>query len=519
MLKNLLVDYVNDSNNAELSYQIGIVYQEMKQYASASTFFIRASELTDNLDIRYNSVLNLALCLKNQNNRRFSYKNMILRSITIDYKRPEAYYLLAEWYETDSNEGRHFESYANINLALNTFDKKKKYILDLTIDELLFKKAEYAHFCNFYDESKDILNKLLTKTNGELKKKVLLKLMSMKDKGESHKRNDHDLVDVHKTGLVSYALKHGGSIHSLPLINFFPDTKTITNPSVSIVKNKIMVSARYINYLLCYSNRCPNEYGPVSYLLPEDTNSIKSENVIYEFYDNMDIKSIKPVNMSLNKEPNWHYIGLEDARLMEWNKELYLCGVRRDFLGEGKGRLELTKVKEKKESFEEIERLSMPAPGPDDSYCEKNWMGIIDEPFKFVKWTNPTEVVEFNPETKETKTIVLDESKRYEFTRDPRGGSQVLKWNEDFYIAITHESFYNENDNGRKYLQRIIVWDKDWNVVNWTQDFTMMLGQIEFVSGMCFYKDSVLISFGYEDNAGYVLKMPKKAFDAFVIGG
>jgi hypothetical protein len=68
-------------------------------------------------------------------------------------------------------------------------------------------------------------------------------------------------------------------------------------------------------------------------------------------------------------------------------------------------------------------------------------------------------------------------------------------------------------------MQRIVVWDKDWNIINWTQDFTMMLGQIEFVSGMCFHGDNVLISFGYEDNSAFVLKIPKTAFDSFVIGG
>lgn len=519
MLKDLLVKYVNDSNNPSICYQFAALYKDVQQYAAAITYFIKASELTKDIKLSYDSILNIALCFKAQGERRFSLKNMLLRAISIDPTRPEAYYLLAEWYEQEEYEGKYFESYTYINLALNLFDKDKKYLIDLAYNEMIYKKANYAHMCNLYTESQELLIGLLSTVEGELKKNVLLKLMSMKDKGDSHKANGVDYTDVHKTGLVSYALKHGGSIHSLPFSKLFPNMKTITNPSISVVDNKLLVNARCTNYVLYYSNRCPNENGPVDYLSPEKDRSIKSENIIFELDDDMTIKSVKPVNMKLNKKPNWHFIGLEDARLIEWENEIYLCGVRRDALGEGKGRMELTKIKQKAKSFNEVERITMPAPGSDGSYCEKNWMPIQEQPFNFVKWTNPTEIVEFSPKTKETNTIVLDETKQYDFPRYPRGGSHVLKWNDEFYIAITHESIYNTSNNGRKYMQRIVVWDKDWNVVNWTQDFTMILGQIEFVSGMCFHNDDVFISFGYEDNAAFVLKIPKSAFDAFVIGG
>lgn len=33
---------------------------------------------------------------------------------------------------------------------------------------------------------------------------------------------------------------------------------------------------------------------------------------------------------------------------------------------------------------------------PTKSYCEKNWMPILDMPFHYVKWTSPTEVVKVN---------------------------------------------------------------------------------------------------------------------------
>ena len=44
-LKNLLRDYVYDTNNPDLCFKIGTHYRNIKQYASAITFFLKASEL------------------------------------------------------------------------------------------------------------------------------------------------------------------------------------------------------------------------------------------------------------------------------------------------------------------------------------------------------------------------------------------------------------------------------------------------------------------------------------------
>ena len=47
----------------------------------------------------------------------------------------------------------------------------------------------------------------------------------------------------------------------------------------------------------------------------------------------------------------------------------------------------------------------------------------------------------------------------------------------------------------------------------------MMSGSIEFVSGIAYHKNDVLISYGYEDNTSYILRIPKNVFDDFVLRG
>jgi len=63
------------------------------------------------------------------------------------------------------------------------------------------------------------------------------------------------------------------------------------------------------------------------------------------------------------------------------------------------------------------------------------------------------------------------------------------------------------------YNHRFIFWDKDWNYVKVSEAFKFMDGQIEFCCGLAEQGDSLLLSFGFVDNAAYILKMPKSILD------
>jgi hypothetical protein len=208
----------------------------------------------------------------------------------------------------------------------------------------------------------------------------------------------------------------------------------------------------------------------------------------------------------------WEFVGLEDARLVRWDNKLYICGVRRDTKTNGEGRMELSEIKILDNKVTEISRFRIPAPFTNDSYCEKNWMPILDMPYHFVKWTNPTEIVKVDPINKTCKQIFL--GKPYSIKRDIRGGSQVITIG-DYRAAITHEVDLWQNKNNNKeatYRHRIVTWDKDWNVVNISDEFDFMTGYIEFCCGLAIKDDNVLVSFGYEDNAAYLLNIPLNYF-------
>lgn len=238
----------------------------------------------------------------------------------------------------------------------------------------------------------------------------------------------------------------------------------------------------------------------------------------------------------LDTKPTWNFIGLEDGRLFNWEGRLFLCGVRRDcYDDKGRGRMELQEVEYIEGQWKEVARFPIPAPGDDATYCEKNWMPVVDMPWHFVKWTNPTELVKFDIDKGTTETVHLTEEKvgtERGLWRDLRGGTQVHPIGEGRHMCLTHEVDLKKDAFGRKdghYNHRVIVWDKDWKLEHFTKDFHFLGTQkdpttgleynIEFATGMVFLDGNVIIAFGYQDNGTFLLKMPEELFFDFVRRG
>jgi predicted GH43/DUF377 family glycosyl hydrolase len=343
----------------------------------------------------------------------------------------------------------------------------------------------------------------------------------------------HDLYDG---GLANYVLKRGGSIHPIILPKSVLGNETgIMNPSIFLHKGKILVNVRHVNYILYHSEgkKFPHQWGPLVYIHPENDVALKTHNVMCELDENLNLKSAGRVNMVLDTEPTWNFVGLEDARLFSWSDKLYLCGVRRDcYDDKGKGRMEMAEIDFIDGEWKEISRNPIPAPGDDSSYCEKNWMPILDMPYHFVKWCNPMQVVHYDIENRKTTNVYLDEGERKPYPKDFRGGSQVFRINENQRMAFIHETNLLKDPFGRKdgdYAHRILIWDNDWNLVHASKPFHF-LGtyyehvtdtdyNIEFVTGMTVIGNDILISFGFQDNASFILRVPQNVFADFLSRG
>lgn len=322
------------------------------------------------------------------------------------------------------------------------------------------------------------------------------------------------------SNFTKLVLSEGGRL--VPLL--VPSDKIIgpslTNPSILNLNGQLIVNLRNVNYVLYHAEEGNNEHiwGPLCYLHTEQNPVLATHNILCSLDSNFNISAYSIIDTSLlDEKPLWEFIGLEDARLVFWENKLYLSGVRRDTTTNGQGRMELSEILVDNKNTKEISRQRLPAPGADNSYCEKNWMPIVDRPYQFVKWTNPTEVAKYNPDTKTTETIVLTQYQQLN-TRDLRGGSQVIPY-KDHYIAVLHEVDLFKSEQGRKnatYRHRFAVWDQDFNLLRVSPLFDFMDGRIEFACGMTEYNDQILITFGFQDNASFLLAINKSTIDELV---
>lgn len=321
--------------------------------------------------------------------------------------------------------------------------------------------------------------------------------------------------------ICQLSLENGGFINPLLVPSTNIIGPSLSNPSILVCKNnEILVNLRNLNYVLYHSENgiFEHSWGPLCYLHQENDQRLVTNNILCKLDENFNINYNSVIDtIFLDENPLWEFVGLEDGRLIEWDNKLYLSGVRRDTTPNGIGRMELSELAFKKDKVIEKSRLRIPAPGADNSYCEKNWMPVLDRPYTYVKWTNATEVVEVNPIEKTCKTIILSKEKNLN-TRDLRGGSQVIPMG-DKYLAIVHEVNLFNSEAGRKnavYTHRFVVWNKDFEIIEVSDSFSFMNAKIEFCCGMAEYKDKLLITFGLQDNAAYLLGMPKNILGKFL---
>ena len=318
------------------------------------------------------------------------------------------------------------------------------------------------------------------------------------------------------------ALDNGGSIHPLIIPSYLTNGTGLMNPSIYNDNGKLMVNLRHVNYTFYHSEKktFQHQWGPLTYVHPENDMHLRTTNYYLELDDSLKITRVNKIDTSeLDKEPLWDFVGLEDARLFRWGGDLYISGVRRDTTTNGQGRMELSKIVVGDDYVKEVSRVRIEPPKDPNSYCEKNWMPIPDMDWHYVKWSNPTEVVRVNPHAGTSETIAL--TQMVDIPRDVRGGSHVLPLGDNYYFALTHEVDLFKSEVGRKdglYRHRFLVWDKNWQIQGFSKDFSFMDAHVEFCTGMCYYKGDLLMTFGFQDNAAYVLRVSPQVVEDFIAG-
>jgi hypothetical protein len=316
------------------------------------------------------------------------------------------------------------------------------------------------------------------------------------------------------------AIEQGGSIHPLIVDPELTGGLGLMNPSVFVdTDGRVMVNLRSVNYTFYHSEEklFQHQYGPLTYVHPENDIHLRTWNYYLELDDDYKVSRVTKIDTSkFPDKEKWDFVGLEDARLFRWDDKLYYSGVRRDEDTIGTGRMELCEIVVGDSAVQQVSQTRIKPPLDPKSYCEKNWMPITDMPYHYIKWSNPTELVKVNPFNGDSKHLFTREAKN--ISGYPRGGSQVIPW-KDGYVAITHEVDLFNSEVGRKdavYYHRIIYWDKEFNIKKWSNRFSIMGGHVEFCVGLAEHKGNMLMSFGFQDNAAYLLKFSDSVLEEYL---
>ena len=323
--------------------------------------------------------------------------------------------------------------------------------------------------------------------------------------------------------LVQKSVSQGGKLVPLILPHNLTSGMGLMNPSIFVDDDgDILVNIRHVNYTLYHSEkdqRFFSPWGPLSYLHPEKDQRLVTTNYLCRLDKEYNLINYTKVDYSkLDVPPIWEFVGEEDVRITQWDGNYYLIGVRRDTTPNGQGRMEYSKIKLDKKNWTatEVQRVRIPPPVDVSSYCEKNWMPILDMPYHFVKWAMPTEIVVADPDTPDCKQVQVKETPP--IFPDQRGGTNVIAWG-DYYIAFTHEvalwkNYLNQKDS--VYRHRMIVWDKEFNFMGVTSAFAFLDTPIEFCVGAAVIKKNLVLTFGVQDNCAFVLEVPKKVVNEMI---
>jgi FkbM family methyltransferase len=120
-IENLVIDFSTDPFNPEKNFAIALEYEKLNQTASAVSFYLRAAEYgyETHPEIVYTSLLKMSQCFQRQGDRAATVHNNISQAITYLPERPEAYFLMSQFYELNQQPQNAY-SFASMGLSITS---------------------------------------------------------------------------------------------------------------------------------------------------------------------------------------------------------------------------------------------------------------------------------------------------------------------------------------------------------------------------------------------------------------
>lgn len=162
-IEDLVVQLSTDPFNPELNFKCAVEYEALNQTASAVSFYLRCAEYgyETHKVLTYNSLLRMARCFEDQSDRQHTVSNCILQAMTVLPDRPEAYFMLAQFHETNQ-AWQECYTYSELGLNKSDFETLPVHVGYEGKASLEFEKAVAGWWIGRRDESIEIFNHLLS---------------------------------------------------------------------------------------------------------------------------------------------------------------------------------------------------------------------------------------------------------------------------------------------------------------------------------------------------------------------
>lgn len=163
-IEELIVKLSHDPFNPSLNFIIAESYVNIKQTASAVSFYLRTAEYgyDTHPEHVYASLIRSSQCFENQTGRQTTVLNLLLKAVAYLPARPEGWMLLSKYYQSDK---KWQESYTSAEVGLSICDHE---VANLPCNvgypgkySLEFQKAVAAWWVGRQDETGSIFRKLI----------------------------------------------------------------------------------------------------------------------------------------------------------------------------------------------------------------------------------------------------------------------------------------------------------------------------------------------------------------------
>ena len=123
-----LSNYIEDPKNPNYNFTLGKWYEDNGYIAPAVSFYLRCSDFTEDIELRYESLLRVFCCYNKAGNRSNTCETTLKQAIALYPTRIEAYFLLAKFYK---EQEIYIDCYTYSSIALEFLPNQTNFIQNI----------------------------------------------------------------------------------------------------------------------------------------------------------------------------------------------------------------------------------------------------------------------------------------------------------------------------------------------------------------------------------------------------